>query len=178
VEPVTVTARGGFRLVLVVALFLVAQESLAVKLRVAGVHPELMLLVPVAAGMAAGPREGAIAGFLAGFAIDLLLPTPFGLTALVGCLTGVAVGRVTGSLTREIRWFAALVALAASAGAVMLYAVLGAVLGQEQFLRVNLVATVLVVAVANAALVPVALRLVRWALEPAGDKRTTPGGAW
>lgn len=177
-EPVAVTGRSAVRLVLVVALFVVVQETVAIKLRIAGIHPELMLLVPIAAGMAAGPREGAIAGFLAGIAIDLLLPTPFGLTALVGCLTGVAVGRVTGSLTREIRWFSVLVAFTASAGAVMLYAVLGAVLGQEQFLRIDLVALVLVVAVANAVLAPLGMRLVRWALGPAADPRAAAGSAW
>jgi rod shape-determining protein MreD len=178
VEPVAVTGRSAARLVLVVALFVVVQETVAIKLRIAGIHPELMLLVPIAAGMVAGPSEGAIAGFLAGIAIDLLLPTPFGLTALVGCLTGVAVGRVTGSLTREIRWFSVLVALAASAGAVMLYAVLGAVLGQDQFLRVDLVALVLVVAVTNAVLAPLGMRLVRWALGPVADPRATAGSAW
>ncbi len=177
-EPVTVTARSRFRLVLVVALFVVVQETVAVKLRIAGFHPELMLLVPIAAGMVTGPREGAIAGFLAGIAIDLLLPTPFGLTALVGCLTGVAVGRATGSLTREVRWVPMLVALAASAGAVMLYAVLGAVLGQEQFLRVNLAGLVLVVALVNAVLAPAAQRVVRWALGPGGETRLASGSAW
>ena len=177
-EPVTVTPRAGFRLVLLVGLFLVVQETVAVKLRIAGVHPELMLLVPIAVGMVAGPREGAIAGFLAGIAIDLLLPTPFGLTALVACLIGVGVGRATGSLTRELPLISMLVALAASGGAVMLYAVLGAVLGQASFLRVDLVAVVLVVAVVNALLLPVALRLVRWALDPAAGTRAASGGDW
>ncbi|MHB1582939.1 MAG: rod shape-determining protein MreD [Acidimicrobiales bacterium] len=172
------TGRSAARLVLVVALFVVVQETVAIKLLIAGIHPELMLLVPIAAGMAAGPSEGAIAGFLAGIAIDLLLPTPFGLTALVGCLTGVAVGRVTGSLTREIRWFGVLVAFTASAGAVMLYVVLGAVLGQDQFLRVDLVALVLVVAVTNAVLAPLGMRLVRWALGPAADPRAAAGSGW
>lgn len=177
-EPVTVTAQSRFRLVLMVALFVVVQETVAVKLRIAGVHPQLVLLVPIAAGMVTGPREGAIAGFLAGIAIDLLLPTPFGLTALVGCLTGVAVGRVTGSLTREVKWIPMLVALAASAGAVMLYAVLGAVLGQDQFLRVNLVVVALVVSLANAVLAPVALRLFRWTLVSGADSRLASGSGW
>lgn len=177
-EPVAVTGRSAARLVVVVALFVVVQETVAIKLRIAGIHPELMLLVPIAAGTAAGPREGAIAGFVAGIAIDLLLPTPFGLTALVGCLTGVGVGRVTGSLTREIPWFSGLVAFTASAGAVILYAVLGAVLGQEQFLRVDLVALVLVVAVTNAVLAPFGMRIVRWALGPAAHPRSAAGSSW
>ncbi len=91
-------------------------------------------------------------GFVAGLAADLLLPTPFGLSALVCCLVGFAVGASTGAVTREVWWFPPLVALAASAVAVMLYAVIGAVLGQEQFLRVDLAAIVAVVAIVNAIL--------------------------
>ena len=48
----------------------------------------------------------------------------------------------------------------------MLYAVLGAVLGQEQMLKVNLVAVVAVVAVTNALLVLPANRVLRWAFGP------------
>lgn len=173
------TARGWLRLLLVVGLFLVVQETVVVKLRIAGMHPDIMLLVPIAAGMVAGVEEGAIAGFLAGIAIDLLLPTPFGLTALVGCLTGVAVGRFTGSVTREVWWFSAVVALAASALAVMLYAVLGAVLGQQQYLHLDLAAMVAVVAIANTLLAPLAMRLVGWALRPGVDSpASAAGSAW
>jgi hypothetical protein len=71
-----------------------------------------------------------------------------------------------------------LVALAGSAGAAMLYAVLGAVLGQEQMLRVDLGAIGAVVAVTNAvALLPVS-RLMRWGIGAAGvDSTRTPAGA-
>jgi cell shape-determining protein MreD len=113
-------------------------------------------------------------------AADLLLPTPFGLSALVGCLVGFAVGSSTGAITREVWWFPAVVALAASAVAVMLYAVLGAVLGQDQFLDVNLVAVVGVVAVTNALLAAPAVRVVAWALGPssADGARSPAGGRW
>jgi rod shape-determining protein MreD len=176
-----VTGRGVLRTVLVVLLVLLVQSTVGIDVRIAGVHPDLMLLLPIAAGMAAGPEEGAVMGFVAGMAADLLLPTPFGLSALVGCLIGFGVGYGTGSITREIWWLPAVVALAASAVAVMLYAVLGAVLGQDQFLDVDLVAVVTVVAVCNAVLAGPAVRLVGWALGPfSADsaRSSTVGGRW
>jgi hypothetical protein len=76
------------------------------------------------------------------------------------------VGAATGDTARHVRGFATLVALVASAVAVMLYAVLGAVLGQAQFLHVDLVAVVAVVSVVNAVLAGPSVRVLRWALVP------------
>jgi|SRR5271166_7086844 len=175
------TLRGVGRTFLVVLLVLVVQSTIGLDVRVAGAHLDLMLLLPIAAGLALGPEEGAVMGFVAGMASDLLLPTPFGLSALVGCLVGFGVGSMTGRITEGIWWLKSLVALAASAAAVMLYAVLGAVLGQEQFLNDDLVAIVVVVSVVNALLVPFAVPLIRWALVGSGadDARpATAGSRW
>jgi rod shape-determining protein MreD len=167
-----VTARAVLRGLLVVVVTLLLQETIVLDLTVHGVHPDIMVLLPVAAGIAAGAEEGAVVGFVAGMAADLLLPTPFGLSALVGCLVGFAVGATTGSITREVWWFPALVALAASVVWVMLYAVLGAVLGQGQFVQVDLVAVILVVAVVNAVLAAPAVRVLSWALGPTSGERS------
>lgn len=166
-EPGAVTARAAVRILVLTAVVLLVQWTVGIDIRVAGVHPDFMALLPIAAGMASGPTEGAVVGFVAGMAVDLLLPTPFGLSALVWCLVGFSVGAVTGELAREVWWFRPAVALASSAAAVMLYAVLGAVLGQDQFLHVDLVAVVLVVSVANAVLAAPAVALMRRALAPA-----------
>jgi rod shape-determining protein MreD len=176
------TGRNVLKVVLVVFVTLLVQSTIGVDVTIFGVHPDLMLLLPIAAGIAGAAEEGAITGFVAGLAADLLLPTPFGLSALVGCLVGFAVGASTGAITREVWWFPSVVALAASAVAVMLYAVIGAVLGQEQFLAVDLPAIVVVVAVVNAVLAAPAVRVVTWALGPAsGDgagRPTAIGGRW
>lgn len=173
------TVRGLLRTLLVVLAVLVVQSTVGLDIRVAGAHPDFMLLLPIAAGLAMGPEEGAVMGFVAGMASDLLLPTPFGLSALVGCLVGFGVGLTTGRITEGIWWLKSLVALAASAGAVMLYAVLGAVLGQEQFLNDGLIAIVAVVSVVNALLAPLAVRMVRWALvgSDADEARPATAGA-
>lgn len=170
-----VTARTVARSALVVAVALLLQTTIVLDLRVAGAAPDIMLLLPIAAGIVAGPVEGAVVGFVAGLAADLLVPTPFGLSALVGTLVGFCVGAATGSFARDYWWFSSAVALAASAGGVMLYAVLGAVLGQEQFLHVGLGAVVAVVALANAVLAAPAVRLERWALAPPGVRASAGG---
>lgn len=160
------TLRSLVRLVVLTAAVLLVQRTVGVDIRVAGAHPDLMILLPIAAGMAGGPEEGAIAGFVAGFAADLLLPTPFGLSALVWCLVGFGVGESTGTLTRGVWWMRPAICFASSAAAVLLYAVLGALLGQQQFLHIDLVPIVLVVAVVNAALAAPAVVVVARALAP------------
>ncbi len=172
------TAPRLLRLALVLLAFLLLQSTLVLDLRVGGVHPDIMLLLPVAAALAAGTEAGALVGFCAGLAADLLLPTPFGLSALVGCLLGFATGSATAAVDRTVWWVAPVAALAGSAGAVMLYAVLGAVLGQGQFLKVDLVAVVGVVSVTNAVLAWPSVRVLRWAVgtAPRVAGRPTLGG--
>ncbi len=175
------TGRQVFRGLVVVVLTLLVQTTLGLDLRIFGAHPDLMVLLPIAAGLAAGPEEGAAVGFAAGIAADLFLPTPFGLSALVYCVVGFGVGYSTRAVDRTIWFLAPGVALAASAVAVMLYAVLGAVLGQESMLDTDLGAIVAVVAIVNAVLAPVAVRLMRWALGTAEGSRSrlaTIGGRW
>jgi len=167
--------REVFRLFMLIVLVLIIQYTVGLDLRIAGAHPDLMLLLPIAAGVVGGPEIGAATGFAAGIATDLLLPTPFGLSALVYSMVGFAVGYVmdAGASRREgFWWLTPLIALAASGAAVMLYAVLGAVLGQEQMVKVDLAAVVTVVAVVNAVLSPLACRMMGWALDrPVGSRR-------
>lgn len=172
--------RTVLRVVVLVVVTLVVQWTLGMDVVIAGAHPDLVVLLPTAAGIAAGPDEGAIMGFVAGMAADLLLPTPFGLSALVGSLIGFGAGATTGRLLRQAWWFPAGVALVTSAAWVMLYAVLGAVLGEQQFLSVDLPAVVLVVAVSNAVLAAPSVAAARWATgsAPGGRRRVSPVGRW
>jgi rod shape-determining protein MreD len=175
-----VTARMWGRTLLVVFIALVIQATIGLDIHIAGVHPDLMLLLPIAAGMAGGAEDGAVVGFVAGMAADLLLPTPLGLSALVYCVVGCAVGVSTGEITREVWWFPALVALAASAAGVLAYAALGAVLGQEQFLKADLPILVAVVAGCNAVLSWPAMKVVSWALITGATEhaRPAPTAGW
>lgn len=178
------TPSAIFRVAVVIGVVLLVQSTVGLDLRIAGAHPELAWLLPIVAGLSAGPEAGAIVGFVAGMAVDLFLPTPFGLTALVGCLLGALAGWAptsSGPLGLLGPWTAPVVALAGSAGAVMLYAVLGAVLGQEQMLRVDLGAVVGVVAVVNGLAVVPVNRLMRWGLGSTGSARgprSAAGAPW
>lgn len=155
---------------LVVILVLVIQSTLGLDLHFSGAHPELMWLLPIAAGLVAGPARGAFIGFGAGIATDLLLPTPFGLSALIGSILGFSTGFIMAKTEGSPWWVSMPVAAAGSAGAVIGYAVIGAVLGQEQFIDINLAAVVVVVTVVNALMAPIAVRLMTWAL-PSPDRR-------
>lgn len=167
------------RTALVLLLFLLVQSTVMTDITIAGVHPDVILLLPVAAAVVAGSAEGAVVGFAGGLMIDLFLPTPFGLTALIGCLLGVGVGMALRRADRSIWWLGPVAALAGSAAAVLVYAALGAVLGQGQFLRVDLLAVVLVVSLTNALLASPAVRVMRWSLARTGPReRSVATSRW
>lgn len=170
-----VRPRSALRVLVVVGLTLLLQVTVILEIRVQGISPDIMFLLPVAAGIVAGPIEGAALGFVAGLAGDLLSPTPLGLGALVGTLVGFAVGAATGAIGRDLRGLATLAATVASAAAVMLYAVLGSVLGEPQFLHADIAVIVIVVALTNALLAGPAVRVVRWALAPSLERATAGG---
>jgi rod shape-determining protein MreD len=155
------------RVGLVVLGFVLVQQTLMLDLRIGGVHPDVMILPPIVAGLVGGPSRGATMGFGAGLVADLFLPTPFGLSALVGCLIGFGVGVSTLALDRSAGWLPPVAALGGSALYEAVYAGLGSLLGQPQMLHVDLLRIVVLVSVVNAVLALPALRLVSWALPEA-----------
>jgi cell shape-determining protein MreD len=150
------TVRESARVTLVVALFVTVQETVVLDLRVGGIHPDIMILLPIVAGLVGGPGSGASMGFGAGLVADLFLPTPFGLSALVGCLIGFTVGVTTLALDRTAWWLAPTVALGGSAIYEVLY--------------LDLTQIVVVVSLVNAVLALPAVRLVSWALPQASTE--------
>jgi rod shape-determining protein MreD len=165
-----VTFQDATRVGLVVLGFVTVQQTLMLDIRVGGVHPDVMVLLPIVAGIVGGPARGASMGFGAGLVADLFLPTPFGLSALVGTMIGFAVGVTTLALDRSAIWLPPVAALGASALYELIYPVLGSVLGQPQMLHVDLLRIVVVVSVTNAVLAIPALRLVTWALPAASTE--------
>ena len=166
------TARSVLRVALVILIVLLVQQTVMLALRVDGAHPDLLWLLPITAALLDGPETGAIVGFWAGLSFDLVLPTPFGLSALVGCLLGYAVGSLTIAADPRAAWLKPVAAVAGSIAADMLFAVLGAILGQSQMVQVNFVALVLVVGVSSLVLVLPVNRLMRWALAGESNRRS------
>ncbi len=146
---------------LVVAVML--HTAVLPQLRVFGVAPDLLLVLGIATGIAAGPDRAAMVGFVAGLLADCFLQTPFGLSALCYGLVGYGVGIFQTTILHAALWIPALTAVVASAAGVTLFAVLGAVLGNDDLVGGRLPVIVLVVASANGLLVLLVARPVRWA---------------
>jgi rod shape-determining protein MreD len=156
------------RSTIVIVVVLVVQHTLLDTVRIGGAHPDGMILLPVAAGYAAGPERGAVFGFVAGLVADLFLPTPYGLSALVGCLLGYGTGLATRGLVRSSWWLPPVVAATATAAGMVGYAILGAVLGQPGMLKAYVAPAVAVGAPSAALLAIPMLRLVAWAVPEPG----------
>lgn len=131
--------------------------------RVLGVAPDLLLLLGIAAGIAAGPDRGALVGFVAGLLADCFLQTPFGLSALSYSLVGYAVGVLQTRILHAALWIPVATAVVASAVGVTLFAVLGAVVGEDQLIGGRLLTIVVVVALFNGLLLLLTAGPVRWA---------------
>lgn len=156
--PIVLVARVS--LLLVVALTF--QLAVASRLEVLGVQGDIMLLLAVAAGLAAGADRGAAIGFAAGLGFDLLLQSPFGLSALTYTLVAYLAGSLQDTVLRAAWWIPVVTAALASFVGVILYGVFGTVVG-EDLLEVSLLRIAAVVAVLNAIAAPLMVRATRWA---------------
>lgn len=159
-------------LVLITALVL--QVSLVARFSLDGARGDLLLLVALSAAVAEGPEKAAIVGFAAGVTFDLVLTTPFGLSALVYCVAGFVVGWFQGSVLRVSWWMPVVSVVLGSTLAVVLYAAIGAVLGQATLSGPPLPTIVIAVAVLNGLLAPLSTKLMRWALADTSQRRFMP----
>ncbi|HEY2301622.1 MAG TPA: rod shape-determining protein MreD [Acidimicrobiales bacterium] len=155
------------RLTALLLLTLLIQVTVASDVRVRGVAPDLLLLFTICAGLAGGSALGMTFGFAAGLLADLFLhTTPLGLSALTYCLIGFAVGALRRGVLREGRLLAPIVALVASAAGVVLFVLIGAMVGQSQLSDLGprrIIETAVVVGVMNAVLAFAAAPIVAWA---------------
>jgi hypothetical protein len=104
------------------------------------------------------------AGLVGGAVADLFLPTPFGLSAIVGVLVGFFVGRLgeegIGDLGGSAFWVAPSIAFGGGLLAPLLYAVCAAVIGHGSFLSATLGIVCGLDAVACAVLVRPVMRVL------------------
>ncbi len=156
------TATAYLRSALFLLTALILHLALFSDLRVLGVAPEVPLAVAVTAGLVGGPERGAIAGFAIGLGIDLYLPTLFGLSALIYTVWGYSVGLIEVRIFRSAWWINVLVAAAATAGGLLVYAVLGELLGEANLYTDRLYRVMGVAAAGNLVLSLPLLGLWRW----------------
>lgn len=152
----------AFKAGLVLLSALVVQWAVISRLDLFGAHGDLLILVPVTAALTVGPERGAVAGFAAGIAVDLLVNTPFGLTALTYCLVGYGVGALQSGVLRASWWLPMAAAVGASVVGTTFWALAATVVGEQGLLDADLVRIVLAVSLVAGALVLPALRLARW----------------
>lgn len=162
------------KVAVVVLVTLVLQVCLFARFSYEGARPDLLVLLAVAAGFVGGPEKGATVGFAAGLAFDVVLATPFGLSALVYTLVGYSVGALGANVVRAAWWISPVLVGVASGAAMVLYALVGVVLGQATLDGPPLTAIVAVVAALNAVLAPLAIRAMRWARTDDMDRRRHP----
>ncbi|MCU1496307.1 MAG: rod shape-determining protein MreD [Acidimicrobiales bacterium] len=155
----------------VIVLTLLLQVCLFGTFSFDGARPDLMVLLAIAAGFVAGPERGATVGFAAGLAFDVVLATPFGLSAFVYTVVGYVAGMVGANIVRSAWWITPLFAAVCSVLAMIFYAVVGAVLGQATFEGPPLTSIVVIVALVNALVAPLACRALTWARSDEVDHR-------
>jgi rod shape-determining protein MreD len=132
-------------------------RELAYSLPIAGVGPDLLIIVLAAFAAGEQPRVAAVGGYTAGFVRDLLLTTPVGLGALAYAVTGYAV-----ALVGPLRGVWAFVAVVAGATFVSqtIHGVATIVIGQNVDASM-LPRVVLVTTMYDAILAPLLMPLLR-----------------
>lgn len=155
------------RLAVVLVLALILQETFGADLRVLGVAPDFMLLVAICGGVVCGPTTGAWVGFLAGLLTDLTLTTtPLGLTALVWCLVGWGIGSLAAFILPESRAVRPAVTFLATVAAVLLFLLIGELVGQTELVapgRSWIIKVVVIEGLWNALLSIPTVIILRWA---------------
>jgi rod shape-determining protein MreD len=160
--------KSGVKVVVVLLVGILVQTTSGADLRVNNIAPDFMLLLAVCAGYVGGPDEGAVVGFAAGLLSDLFLQgTPFGLSALAGCLAGFAAGWARTNFLRLRLGLVPVIAAAGTALGVVLFVIIGYLVGQAQLVAPGkrwLVEVVVIEATYAALFSLPAVGLMYWAL--------------
>ncbi|MEU6012643.1 rod shape-determining protein MreD [Streptomyces sp. NPDC047515] len=148
--------------VLVVAA-LVVQVSVFARLQLPGAVPDLLLLVVLALAFVYGHVSGALIGFGAGLLADLAPPADHaaGRYALVLCVIGYLAGLVKPETGQLKSAFVPMVAVVAAAiGSTLLYALVGALVGDTAARHVGLGSLLFTAAVYDLLLAPFVVPLI------------------
>ncbi len=143
---------------------LALQMTVLADLRIGGAAADIMLGLAIAGGLVGAGERGIVAGFALGVMYDLMLNSPFGLSALSYTLAAWIAARLSDRMLRDVWWATMLVGAAASAAGVLLYALVGVLVGVSDVFTWDLATVVAVVAIVNGLLMPITLRVQRWVL--------------
>ena len=158
------------RVALILFVALTLHQSLFVSLHVGDARPQVMLLVAIVGGLLGGAERGAFLGFTAGLLADLFVQTPLGLAALAFALVGFAVGSVQSGIIHSSWWIGPLTVVVASFAGMLVYGVLGAIIGQSHFVSPRLLGIAVGVALMNSLLALPVIRAMSWAFDTPGEQ--------
>jgi len=165
------------RIFALVVFALVVQIALLDQIVVSGVHPDVMIILPVAAGLSAGAQRGAAIGFVAGLFADLGVQLPYGLSALTFVLAGFVAGLVSRAATSSEATAAETLSCAVLSSATMaLYVLIGTIIGQSGLLSSQTLSALAMVGGSALVLSYPVLRLTRRALRGAAAPYSVPSG--
>jgi rod shape-determining protein MreD len=153
------------KVAVVIAVSMVLQDIVFNQIVLFGAHPDVMIVLPVTVGIVAGAEAGALIGFFSGVAADLLLPTPFGLSAFVFVLVGYGVGVFVNSPLGHDLYNARIsgAAIGASFGT-FLFGLIAAIIRQPGIFTLHLLVTLVVVGLGALLFAPLLFICWRWAL--------------
>ncbi|MFD4029304.1 rod shape-determining protein MreD [Streptomyces sp. NPDC058637] len=149
--------------VALVVVALVVQVSVLARLQLPGATPDLLLLVVLGLAFVYGPVSGALIGFGAGLLADLAPPADHaaGRYALVLCLIGYLAGLARPENGRLKSAFAPMsVVVAAAIGSTLLYAGVGALVGDTAARHVGLGSLLFTAVVYDLLLAPFTVPLI------------------
>ena len=163
----------ALRMFVLIVVVVLVQVTVFPHLRIAGVAPDLGLVVALAVGYHDGPEAGAIAGFVAGFGFDLFLETPLGLNALAYALVGYGVGIIEGGLLRSPRWLPSVLGVAGGLAGGLILIAIGVLAGVENVKGTHGVQTIAIAALYDAVLAPLVFFVLARTVGRADDVRTS-----
>ncbi|MCF3173714.1 rod shape-determining protein MreD [Streptomyces sioyaensis] len=169
-----------------VVVALVIQVTILARLQLPGAVPDLLLLVVVGLALVYGHVGGALVGFFAGLLADLAPPSDhaIGRYALVLCVIGYAAGLTRPDSGRHrSATLPLLVVIGAAIGSTLMYAGVGALVGDTAARHVGIVGLLLSATLYDLLLAPFTVPLVMAAARRtdsdllAGDGSGSPGGS-
>src|SRR5882757_9511507 len=148
-----------------VVVALVIQVTVLSRLQLPGAVPDLMLLVVLALAFVYGHVSGALIGFCAGLLADLAPPADHaaGRYALVLCVIGYLAGLArpeNGQIRSALGPM--FVVVAAAVGSTLLYAGVGALVGDNAARHVGLVNLLVTAAIYDLLLAPFTVPFIMW----------------
>ena len=151
------------RYFLLVVSLVVLQTALFPSLRVWDAAPDLLLVATIAVAYQRGPEGGAVFGFVSGLAIDCVLSSPLGVSALAFALVGYGVGVFQSGLVRSSRWMPPLLGGIGGLVGGFLWICIASIAGQEDLFVAASFRVIVIAACYDALVAFVIFPFARWA---------------